>query len=117
MNDIATRYLATWNATDAGERRALIEAHWSRSVTYVDPLADATGHDALASLIEGVHGQFPGFVFTPVGTAEGHQRHARFQWGLGPEGSEPVVVGSDVVVLDDEGRIASVFGFLDKVPG
>jgi hypothetical protein len=117
MNDIATRYLATWNATDADERRALIEAHWATGVTYVDPLADITGHDALAGLIEGVQGQFPDFVFSPVGEVEGHQRHARFQWGLGPAGAEPVVLGSDVVVLDDEGRIASVYGFLDKVPG
>ena len=40
----------------------------------------------------------------------------RFTWGLGPADAEPLVVGFDVVVLDDEGRIDTVLGFLDKVP-
>lgn len=41
---------------------------------------------------------------------------ARFTWHLGPAGGEPVVIGFDVVVLSEDGRIASVHGFLDKVP-
>ncbi|MFZ0185430.1 MAG: hypothetical protein WAL72_00590 [Streptosporangiaceae bacterium] len=41
---------------------------------------------------------------------------ARFTWHLGPAGGEPVVIGFDVVVLSEDGRIASVYGFLDKVP-
>lgn len=31
-------------------------------------------------------------------------------------GAEPPVVGFDVVVTDDDGRIAQVHGFLDVVP-
>jgi hypothetical protein len=30
---------------------------------------------------------------------------------------EPVVVGFDVAVTGDDGRLATVLGFLDKVPG
>jgi hypothetical protein len=30
---------------------------------------------------------------------------------------EPVVVGFDVAVAGDDGRLATVLGFLDKVPG
>ncbi|MGH8862139.1 MAG: nuclear transport factor 2 family protein, partial [Jatrophihabitantaceae bacterium] len=41
---------------------------------------------------------------------------ARFAWGLGPAGAEPIVEGFDVVVLDGDDRIATVLGFLDKVP-
>ncbi len=44
-----------------------------------------------------------------------HHQQARFTWGLGA-GSEPVVIGFDVLVAGDDGRIASVYGFLDKVP-
>lgn len=39
LGDTVTAYLDTWNATDAGQRRALLERHWSRGVTYTDPLA------------------------------------------------------------------------------
>jgi len=38
------------------------------------------------------------------------------QWGLGPEQAHPVVIGFDVLVSDEGGRIRQVTGFLDKVP-
>ena len=42
---------------------------------------------------------------------------ARFGWELIPEGGhESVVVGFDVAVLAEDGRIKQVYGFLDKVP-
>ncbi|MFC7645189.1 hypothetical protein ACFQX6_34515 [Streptosporangium lutulentum] len=40
MNEITKlveRYLATWNITDAAERRAEIEAVWAEDARYVDP--------------------------------------------------------------------------------
>ena len=61
--------------------------------------------------------QFPGFVFTLAGPVDAHHRQARFTWGLGPDGAEPLIVGSDVAVTDDDGRLVTVLGFLDKVPG
>jgi hypothetical protein len=115
MSDIVERYLATWNATGT-ERKALLQAHWSPDVTYVDPLAEVTGHDGVDALVDGIHGQFPGFVSTALGDADAHHRQLRFTWGLRPAGDDPVVVGFDVVVLDDEDRIRVVRGFLDKVP-
>jgi hypothetical protein len=47
---------------------------------------------------------------------DAHHNLARFTWNLGPEGGEPIVVGFDVAVLTEEGRISQVHGFLDKVP-
>jgi len=32
------------------------------------------------------------------------------------QGAEPIVVGFDVAVLDDDGKISSVSGFLDEMP-
>ncbi|QEW02131.1 nuclear transport factor 2 family protein [Microbacterium lushaniae] len=116
MDDIVTGYLATWNARPQ-ERGRLLEEHFAPAVTYTDPLAQVRGRGELGSLIDGVQAQFPGFVFTPVGAPDAHHDQVRFQWGLGPEGVEPVVIGFDVVVLDGEGRVADVRGFLDKVPG
>ena len=115
MSDIVEQYLATWNSEGA-ERAALLAEHWSPGVTYVDPLAEVSGTDAVGAMIDAVHAQFPGFVFSPVSDADAHHRQLRFTWGLGPAGEEPVVVGFDVVVLDEDGRILDVRGFLDRVP-
>ena len=112
---IVERYLATWNAKGP-ERVTLLAEHWSPEVTYVDPLAEVSGPEAVDALIDGVQEQFPGFVFSRVSEPDAHHDQLRFSWGLGPAGEEPVVVGFDVVVLDEDGRIRDVRGFLDQVP-
>ncbi|MFE6646066.1 nuclear transport factor 2 family protein [Nocardioides sp. NPDC057772] len=115
MTDIVTRYLDTWNA--AGEELTdLLAKHWSDDCVYVDPLAEVQGREAVEATIQAVHAQFPGFVFTQVGEVDAHHQQARFQWGLGPAGEEPLIIGFDVVVVDADQRILDVRGFLDKVP-
>ncbi|WP_084741939.1 nuclear transport factor 2 family protein [Cryptosporangium aurantiacum] len=117
MSDLIERYLATWNASDSATRRALLAEHWAEDARYVDPLVDVAGRDALDATIAAVREQFPGFVFTPVSAADGHHDVTRFQWGLGPDGAEPIVIGFDVVTTGADGRITTVVGFLDRVPG
>lgn len=116
MNDIVTRYLDTWNATDAATREELLTNHWAPDCVYVDPLADVAGRAEVGATMAAVQGQFPGFVFSQVGEIDAHHQQLRFQWGLGPAGEEPAVIGFDVVVTDDHQRIRDVRGFLDKVP-
>ncbi len=117
MNDVITRYLDCWNETDPAARRTLIDDAWAPGARYIDPLAEAYGRDAIDATIAAVQQQFPGLVFTLAGPVDAHHRQARFSWGLGPEGAEPMVVGFDVAVTDEDSKIVSVLGFLDKVPG
>ncbi|MDT4934998.1 MAG: hypothetical protein QOK11_2890 [Pseudonocardiales bacterium] len=116
MTDLIDRYLAMWNETDAGKCRALIDELFSADASYVDPMAEAR-RDAIDATIAAAQAQFPGFVFTQAAPVDGHHRQTRFTRGLGPEGAEPPVVGFDVTVTDEDGRITTVLGFLDQVPG
>ena len=116
MQEIIDRYIAAWNETDADKRRDLVGSLWAADGSYTDPLADVRGPDAIAGLIGAAQEQFPGLVFTLGGPVDANHHQARFTWHLGPSGGEPIVIGFDVVVLDAAGRIASVHGFLDKVP-
>jgi hypothetical protein len=116
MNDVIDRYLACWNETDPAARRKLIEETWADDGTYIDPLAEARGHDAIEATIAAAQGQFPGFVFRLASPVDAHHQQARFSWSLGPKGAEPLVTGFDVAVTGDDGRLRAVLGFLDKVP-
>lgn len=116
MSDLREKYLACWNATDPEVRADLIIHTWAPEATYVDPLIEAHGFDALTAAIAAVQDQFPGWLFTPVGDVETHHDVTRFSWGLGPAGEEPVVLGSDVVTTGEDGRISAVIGFLDRMP-
>jgi hypothetical protein len=115
-DDIAARYVACWNERDPARRRTLLAALWNEAATYRDPMMAADGHDGIAALIEGVQARFPGFRFAPTGRADGFAEVVRFSWTLGPEGAEAPIAGTDVAMLDAEGRIRAVTGFLDRVP-
>jgi hypothetical protein len=115
-DDLAQRYIDAWNETDAGARRAAMDKLYTDEARYVDPLAVAEGRDAIATMIGAVQQQFPGFRFRLAGPVDGHHNQARFGWELGPEGAEAPIVGFDVAVTDEDGRIRTVLGFLDKVP-
>ena len=73
------------------------------------------GSEGVSGLVGAVHQRFPGFRFTMTGTPNGHGKYVRLSWSLGPPGTEPLIEGSDVVVVD-EGRISQVIGFIDRAP-
>src|SRR4051812_18514052 len=76
---------------------------------YTDPLADVSGHDALAAVIAGAQNQFSGFTFRQTGAVDGHHDTARFTWELvaDADGSAPVA-GSAVIRLSEDSRIRTV---------
>jgi len=114
--EVAEIYIAAWNETDAKARHNIIADTWTADAVYVDPLAAVEGHEGLTALIGGVQERFPGFRFALIGEPDGHGEHVRFSWGLGPDGQEPPIKGTDYVRVED-GRLKSVTGFLDLVPG
>jgi hypothetical protein len=116
MQEIIERYIATWNETDPGRRRELIDSLWAPDGSYTDPLADVQGRDQIDAVVGAVQEQFPGLVFRLGGAVDANHHQARFTWHLGDGSAEPLVIGFDVAVLDDAGLIRSVHGFLDKVP-
>lgn len=116
FEDVAQRYIDAWNETDPAVRRAAVDALYSEDARYVDPMAVAEGREAIAATIGAVQDQFPGFVFRLTGPVDAHHDQARFGWELGPDGAPAPIVGFDVAVTDQAGRIQTVLGFLDKVP-
>lgn len=113
---LAESYIAVWNETDPAARRALIDEVYAPNGSYVDPLVDAEGREAIDATIGAVQAQFAGLIFTLGTPVDAHHNVARFTWNLGPAGAEPIVVGFDVLVVTAEGQIQNVHGFLDKVP-
>jgi hypothetical protein len=112
-------YLDAWNETESDARRSAVARVWAEDGRYVDPLAAVSGHEEIAALIGAVHEQAPGHVFRLLDhRVDAHHNVVRFSWELVPAGGgESVAIGFDVAVTDEDGRIASVIGFLDKAPG
>jgi hypothetical protein len=116
---IARRYIELWNEKVPSRRREMLSQDWTRDARYVDPLMSGDGADGVDALIAGVQQRFPDFTFKLIGEPNGFGDHLRFQlrfsWGLGPDGADSPIKGTDFAVLKD-GRIHSITGFLDQVP-
>jgi hypothetical protein len=115
VNKIASRYIDLWNERTPSRRREILAANWADDARYVDPLMSGDGHDGVDALIAGVQQRFPDFRFQLIGQPNGFGNHVRFSWGLGPDGADSPIKGTDFAVVQD-GRIRSVTGFLDQVP-
>jgi hypothetical protein len=116
MQHIAQRYIDTFNETDPQRRRALIAELWTPDGRYVDPNHALQGWDEIDEAIAHAQATFPNHVFKLGGNVDGHHETARFAWHFNAPGDpEPMMIGFDVIVVDDQ-RIRQVWGFLDKVP-
>lgn len=113
---IATRYLEIWNERDAGKRRALIAALWADDASFRDPIAAGDGVAGIDQVIEGVQNRFPDFRFRQLGAADGFGDYVRLSWGLGPDGGDTPIKGTDFGLVE-AGRLKSVTGFFDQLPG
>ncbi len=115
INAIARRYIELWNEKMPSRRREMLSTDWTAGAKYVDPVMSGDGHDGVDALIAGVQQRFPDFKFKLIGEPNGYGDHVRFSWGLGPDGVDSPIKGTDFAVLR-EGRIRSITGFLDQVP-
>jgi hypothetical protein len=120
MSDVTAtveHYITLWNETSKEARAQGIEKVFTADATYTDPFADVAGHDGIDAVIAGAQAQFPGLTFRLLDAVDSNHNIARFRWELVPGGGgESLVIGSDVASFSEDGKIRSVYGFLDKVP-
>jgi hypothetical protein len=115
VKKVAHGYIDLWNERAPDRRREMLRQHWTDDATYIDPLMSGDGRDGVDALISGVQQRFPDFRFSLIGEPNGYGDRVRFCWGLGPDGADSPIKGTDFAVLRD-GRIQRITGFLDQVP-
>lgn len=114
--DLIDRYFDAWNETDAARRRELIAATWAGDADYRDPLMAGTGHDGIDAMIRAVQERFAHHTFRRTTQVDAFANRLRFSWELNTPAGVALVKGSDFGVVDADGRLQTVTGFLDQVP-
>jgi hypothetical protein len=109
-------YVATWNETNAARRQAGIARAWAAAGRYRDPLMAANGHGEIDGALAAVQARFPGFVLKRTSKVDCHNDAVRFTLSLGPASGPSVVEGVDFGTLTPEGKLATIVGFIDKMP-
>jgi hypothetical protein len=101
VNTIANRYIDLWNERTPSRRREILSQNWAKDAKYLDPLMSGDGHDGADALISGVQQRFPDFRFQLLGQPNGFGDHVRFSWGLGPDGADSPIKGTDFAGRQD----------------
>ncbi len=76
--DIAERYIAAFNETDAARRRDLLDTLFTGDSTYTDPQVDLRGPAQIDGFIAQTQAHSPGFTFSLGGPVDAHHDQAAF---------------------------------------
>ena len=114
-NSAIERYVAFWNAASADEQRRLAAATFASRISYHAPAGVMSGADELINFRNQFAEHAPDYVFQPRTEPQAHHGRARLQWELVVAG-ESFATGTDVLEVDDDGRVAAIVSFLDRAP-
>lgn len=101
-----------FNEADPQRRASVIAEVFSEDVVFTDPERVVRGRDELAEAVTALLAQGPGLVFAHDGPFRGVGDLGMRAWSLGPVGADPVLRGTDVVLVED-GRIAQLWTLLE----
>jgi|SRR5215813_3000389 len=118
MTDLAHRYLAIWQETDADARRTAITQIWSEHARVCTADNDYTGRAAIEARVTAAHDKWvaqEGFNFRLLGNADTHHDGIRIRWEMVPAlGGEAASAGVQFLLLDADGLVRFDYQFIDS---
>lgn len=110
------RYIEFWNAPTNEEQRRIAATAFVEDVEYCALPGTLHGAEDLIDFRNQFLEHMGSAVFRAREEPEFHHDRARLKWEiLAPENAS-FATGTDVMVLDPDGRVASVTAFLDRAP-
>jgi hypothetical protein len=115
---LAERYVAALNEPDAGGRRSLIADLWAPDAALISETAVRSGHSGIEAEAAARRHAFvaKGFLLSPANASQQHHNVARITWQVRAKDTGTMIAaGSDLLILDDGGRIRFDYRFDEPV--
>jgi hypothetical protein len=97
---------------DSEKRHKAIAELWAEDAIFIDPDTRYEGREAVTRAADAVVKRFPNWVYTELGEIVAYHGIGKLDWGYGPAGGEPIIFGSDVLVVKDD-KIAALYAFIN----
>lgn len=118
MPDLTTTidtHLAAYGEPDAAVRGPLVEQAWAPDGVLLDPPLTGEGHDGISAAADALLSQFAGHSFVRTSAVDEHHGAFRYAWELRAPDGTPVLAGTDVGQVAEDGRLARVTGFFGEL--
>ena len=117
ISTLLTRNLHdVFGENDPARRRAAIDEIYAEDCVFYDPFGGIyRGRDEIDRVAGEVKATHPDFRYQPIGEPEELGNGGRIQWVEGVPGEPPATAGTDFIIAQN-GRIAAVYLFFDKLP-
>lgn len=120
LDDFITRYVAMWHEPDAAERRNKVARLFAENAENYTSKSMSNGIDEICARVKRAYDDWvaaKSFVFLPTDNIDEHNNIIKFFWKMVPKAGGPVEsVGLDVFVLNDDGKIRSLYQFIEPKP-
>jgi hypothetical protein len=118
LKSLAESYVALWNESDPQRRRRAMAALWGEDAIHRTPSMEARGHVAIEARLRGAYERWvrdSGCEFLLVDEVSGHHDIVRFRWAMRRKQDRTTLsIGSDVLLMDDAGRIRLDYQFIES---
>lgn len=109
-------YVAAWNTQDDVVRRRMLEASWTSTGTYTDPLVQLQGWEELRRHASTFAERWPGAKIVVTSSMEPHNDMVCFGWRVIGTQGETLREGIDFGELAADGRLRRLVGFFGTLP-
>ncbi len=106
--------LEVFGERNSEHRTRAIQEIYSEDCTFFEADQRITGRNAINAKVAALLDGAPEFVFRQAGPAQVSHDLGRLPWHFGPPDARPVVKGTDIALFED-GRIRSLYTFLDEL--
>lgn len=110
------RYVAFWNAPTPEAMRALGAEVFTGDLMYHAPVGVLTGAEALVGFATEFRQHMGAAVFTARSEPEEHHDRIRLRWEIVLPDGTSFAEGTDVISVEEDGRVRDVVSFLDRAP-
>ena len=117
ISTLLTRNLHdVFGENDSVRRRAAIDEIFTEDCVFYDPSREVyRGRDEIDRVAGAIRATHPDFRYQPITEPEELGNGGRVRWVSGRPGEAPAYAGTDFIIVQD-GRIAALYLFFDKLP-
>ena len=114
---LTNRYIALWNGDDEDARRSTIRALWADDGAHIAPTIKVRDLEELEARVTCSYQRWiveNGCRFRLKGSPSGHHNVVRFTWEMIDRDGNVESVGTEILVLDEAGKISVVYQFIEE---